>query len=66
MDLCSVPKLHKVLFGLDLPLIEVKKKLFDDDSVVSLVISAPPGCGKTTLVTQLCHDDEIIAALLKH
>ncbi|CAH8360921.1 unnamed protein product [Eruca vesicaria subsp. sativa] len=59
-DLCSVPKLDKVLVGLDLPLMEIKKKLLDDDdSVVSLVVSAPPGCGKTTLVTQLCHDGGI-------
>ncbi|KAF8075663.1 hypothetical protein N665_1073s0011 [Sinapis alba] len=59
-DLCSVPELDKVLVGLDLPLLEIKTKLFkDDDPVVSLVVSAPPGCGKTTLVTQLCHDDEI-------
>ena len=59
-DLCSVPMLDKVLVGLDLPLLEIKTKLFkDDDPVVSLVVSAPPGCGKTTLVTQLCHDDEI-------
>ncbi|CAH8361007.1 unnamed protein product, partial [Eruca vesicaria subsp. sativa] len=59
-DLCSVPKLDKVLVGLDLPLMEIKKKLLDDDDVVSLVVSAPPGCGKTTLVTQLCHEHEII------
>ncbi|KAG2298153.1 hypothetical protein Bca4012_009358 [Brassica carinata] len=59
MGLCSVPEIDKVLVGLDLPLLEVKKRLLDDDPVVSLVVSAPPGCGKTTLVTQLCHDDEI-------
>ncbi|CAH8360924.1 unnamed protein product [Eruca vesicaria subsp. sativa] len=60
MDLCSVPKLDKVLVGLDLPLLDVKKMLLnDDDPVVSLVVSAPPGCGKTTLVTQLCQDGEI-------
>ncbi|KAJ4900991.1 Disease resistance protein (NBS-LRR class) family [Raphanus sativus] len=56
IDLCSVPKLDKVLFGLDFPLMEVKTKLLNDDD---LVVSAPPGCGKTTLATQLCHDEEI-------
>ncbi|CAH8360899.1 unnamed protein product [Eruca vesicaria subsp. sativa] len=58
-DLCSVPKIDKLFFGLDSPLMEVKKKILDDDAVASLVVSAPPGCGKTTLVTQLCHDDHI-------
>uniref|UniRef100_A0A0D3DBC5 RPW8 domain-containing protein n=1 Tax=Brassica oleracea var. oleracea TaxID=109376 RepID=A0A0D3DBC5_BRAOL len=43
VDLCSVPKLDKVLVGLDLPLMEVKKKFLGDDD---LVVSAPPGCGK--------------------
>lgn len=57
-DLCSVPKIDKVLFGLDWPLIELKKRLLDN-AVVNLVVSAPPGCGKTTLVTQLCHSEEI-------
>ncbi|KAJ4878685.1 Disease resistance protein (NBS-LRR class) family [Raphanus sativus] len=57
-DLCSVPKLDKALVGLAWPLMELKKRLFDD-SVVNLVVSAPPGCGKTTLVTQLCHEADV-------
>lgn len=64
-DLCSAPKLDKVLVGLDWPLMEVKKRLLDD-SVVSLVVSAPPGCGKTTLVTQLCNDPEIKGMYIIH
>ncbi|KAF3541579.1 hypothetical protein F2Q69_00024915 [Brassica cretica] len=57
-DLCSVPLPDKDLFGFDYPLMELKKKL-RDDSVGCLVVCAPPGCGKTTLVAQLCHDQEI-------
>ncbi|CAH8281045.1 unnamed protein product [Arabidopsis lyrata] len=57
-DLCSVPKLDKVIVGLDWPLGELKKRLLDN-SVVSLVVSAPPGCGKTTLVSRLCDDPDI-------
>lgn len=57
-DLCSVPKLSMVPVGLDWPLKELKKKLLDD-FLDNLVVSAPPGCGKTTLVTQLCHDEDI-------
>ena len=37
------------------PMLSLDNAFGDDD----LVVSAPPGCGKTTLVTQLCHDDEI-------
>ncbi|KAF2560314.1 hypothetical protein F2Q70_00018624 [Brassica cretica] len=51
------------LLGFDYPLMELKKKL-RDDSVGCLVVCAPPGCGKTTLVAQLCHDQEIKALLL--
>lgn len=58
MDLSSVPKLNMVPLGLDFPLMELKMKLLDD-SLNTLVVSASPGCGKTTLVIQLCHDDDI-------
>ncbi|KAL1196546.1 putative disease resistance protein [Cardamine amara subsp. amara] len=54
----SVPKLDKVPIGLDWPLKKLQKKLLCD-SVDSLLVSAPPGCGKTMLVTQLCHDADI-------
>uniref|UniRef100_A0A0D3AXB9 RPW8 domain-containing protein n=1 Tax=Brassica oleracea var. oleracea TaxID=109376 RepID=A0A0D3AXB9_BRAOL len=57
-DLCSVLLPDKDLLGFDYPLMELKKKL-RDDSVGCLVVCAPPGFGKTTLVAQLCHDQEI-------
>ncbi|CAH8389519.1 unnamed protein product [Eruca vesicaria subsp. sativa] len=57
-QLCSVPVLEKVPIGFDFPLMELKKKLLDA-AVVRLVVSAPAGCGKTTLVTHLCHDHDI-------
>ncbi|WZZ36813.1 hypothetical protein YC2023_020214 [Brassica napus] len=63
-DLCSVPLPDKDLLGFDYPLMELKKKL-RDDSVGCLVVCAPPGCGKTTLVAQLCHDQEI-KGMFKH
>ncbi|KAH0885467.1 hypothetical protein HID58_061563, partial [Brassica napus] len=44
--------------GLDLPLTKVKTKLLNDGDD-DLVVSAPLVCGKTTLATQLCHDEEI-------
>ncbi|KAJ0239069.1 Powdery mildew resistance protein [Hirschfeldia incana] len=57
--LSSVPKLNdKVHIGMDWPLIELRNKVLDD-SLDKLLVSAPPGCGKTTLVTQLCHDQKI-------
>ncbi|KAG2316968.1 hypothetical protein Bca52824_020090 [Brassica carinata] len=56
---CSVPKPRKVPVGLDWPLVRLKKKLLTDSTVDSLLVSAPGGCGKTTLVTHLCHDEEI-------
>ncbi|KAG6768056.1 hypothetical protein POTOM_026953 [Populus tomentosa] len=37
---------------------ELKMKLFKD-GVSIVVLSAPPGCGKTTLARLLCHDKEV-------
>ncbi|RVX16257.1 putative disease resistance protein [Vitis vinifera] len=37
---------------------EVKKRLFKDDTSV-IVVSAPGGCGKTTLVQKLCQDPDV-------
>ncbi|XP_013653576.1 probable disease resistance protein At5g66900 [Brassica napus] len=57
-QLCSVPELKTAPVGFALPLMMLKKKLLDA-AVVRLVVSAPAGCGKTTLVRHLCHDQDI-------
>ncbi|GJW58624.1 probable disease resistance protein [Tanacetum coccineum] len=59
-----VPLLHGNVTGFDdqvraLKAMVVKDPAGDDCSVV--VVSAAGGCGKTTLVTMLCHDPEIKA-----
>ncbi|KAK1433030.1 hypothetical protein QVD17_09934 [Tagetes erecta] len=55
---CSVPKLQDFIIGFDVHLQELKRLLFKDANQV-LIVSAPGGCGKTTLVKMLCHDNEI-------
>lgn len=60
---CSVPGLPERIIGLDRHLAESKRMLLKNDTRV-LVISAPGGCGKTTLTKMLCHDDEIIGTHL--
>lgn len=58
-NLCPVPKIDdKVHVGLDWPLMKLKMKVLDD-SLDRLLVSAFPGCGKTTLVTHLCHNQKI-------
>ncbi|KAJ4828380.1 hypothetical protein Tsubulata_017836 [Turnera subulata] len=44
--------------GLEVPLRELKMELFKD-GVSVVVLSAPPGCGKTTLAKLLCHDRQV-------
>lgn len=55
---CSVPKLPEFIIGFDVHLQELKRVLLKDANQV-LTISGPGGCGKTTLVKMLCHDNEI-------
>ncbi|KAF5766250.1 putative powdery mildew resistance protein, RPW8 [Helianthus annuus] len=55
---CKVPGLPDVIVGLDSHFKEVKRVLLKDDNQV-VIVSAPGGCGKTTLARMLCHDDEI-------
>ncbi|KAL6312282.1 hypothetical protein AAG906_016390 [Vitis piasezkii] len=53
---CYVPEPPAFTVGLDVPLREVKE-LLSKESVV--VVSAPGGCGKTTLVQKLCQDPDV-------
>ena len=63
--LCSVPKLDKPPVGLDWPLMDLKKRFIDNTTAASLVVSAPPGCGKTTLVTHLCNNVDVKSMYFK-
>ncbi|KAM5576418.1 hypothetical protein ABKV19_007339 [Rosa sericea] len=55
---CAVPEPPTITVGLDLPLRELKMKLFKD-GVSMVILTAPGGCGKTTLATKLCQDAEV-------
>ncbi|KAL6206258.1 hypothetical protein ACLB2K_023506 [Fragaria x ananassa] len=44
---------------MDAPLKDLKEKLLCDDGVSMLVLTAPGGCGKTTLATMFCKDEEV-------
>ncbi|CAK9166439.1 unnamed protein product [Ilex paraguariensis] len=57
---CGVPGVPGFIVGLDLPLEELKVMLLKDGGSV-VVLSAPGGCGKTTLAKMLCRDEEIKA-----
>lgn len=60
VGVCSPPKPRLEPVGLEIPLNELRKKLLMDELSASLnVISAPGGCGKTTLATTLCQDEQI-------
>ncbi|MFS7974019.1 putative powdery mildew resistance protein, RPW8 [Helianthus anomalus] len=54
----GVPELRDFIVGLDAHLQELKRILLNDTNQV-LTVSAPGGCGKTTLAKMLCHDNEI-------
>lgn len=59
---CSAPDPPPVTPGLDVPLKELKLELFKDGRQV-IVVSAPGGYGKTTLVKKLCKDDQVLGIL---
>ncbi|CAN1221227.1 Probable disease resistance protein At5g66900 [Linum grandiflorum] len=44
--------------GLDIPLGELKMEVFKDETSL-VVLSAPPGCGKTTLARLFCNDKQV-------
>lgn len=55
---CLVPELREETVGLEKPVKELKVKLLRN-GVQMLVVTAPGGCGKTTLALKFCHDKEV-------
>ncbi|XVF59487.1 hypothetical protein PTKIN_Ptkin07bG0279800 [Pterospermum kingtungense] len=55
---CNVPEPPGKVLGFDEPLKELKLKLFED-GVSVIVVSGPRGSGKTTLVKELCRDEQV-------
>ncbi|KAK9948817.1 hypothetical protein M0R45_004379 [Rubus argutus] len=55
---CAVPELPTLTVGLDRPLKELKTLLLND-GVSMVVLSAPGGCGKTTLATKFFQDEQV-------
>ncbi|XP_059293714.1 probable disease resistance protein At5g66900 isoform X2 [Lycium ferocissimum] len=56
----DVPQVPDSVFGFEVPLQELKLKLLDEKDQV-VVLSAPAGCGKTTLAAMVCQQDDIKA-----
>ncbi|KAG5535659.1 hypothetical protein RHGRI_023426 [Rhododendron griersonianum] len=55
---CSVPRVRGFVVGLEEPVREVKVMVVSGGEQV-VMVSAPGGCGKTTLAKMVCHDEEI-------
>ncbi|KAB1201830.1 hypothetical protein CJ030_MR8G004366 [Morella rubra] len=55
---CANPGPPEFSVGLEKPLWELKMRLLKEE-VSLLLLTAPEGCGKTTLVKLLCHDEDI-------
>ncbi|KAJ6916186.1 hypothetical protein NC652_018777 [Populus alba x Populus x berolinensis] len=56
---CSPPLLKVDPVGLEIPLSEMRIKLLNDETSQHIVLSAPGGCGKTTLATALCQQGDV-------
>ncbi|CAH1443676.1 unnamed protein product [Lactuca virosa] len=59
---CRIPSLKGSVIGFEDRVRNLKEMVLKDsvgDECSVVVVSAPGGCGKTTLVTMLCHDPEI-------
>lgn len=54
---CEVPEVKGVVFGMKEAIREVKGMVVSGEKVV--VVSAPGGCGKTTLAKKVCHDPDV-------
>jgi hypothetical protein len=55
---CAVPRPPDFIVGFDVHMKKLKMQLLKEEVSV-LVLTAPGGCGKTTLVKMLCQDEEI-------
>ena len=55
---CAVRQPPVFTVGFDMPIEELKTLLLKEE-VQLLLLTAPGGCGKTTLVKMLCQDEEI-------
>lgn len=56
---CAVLNPPSFTVGLDEPLNDLKMKLLYNDQVSMLVLTAPGGCGKTTLAQKFCQDKQV-------
>ncbi|KAJ8770748.1 hypothetical protein K2173_021395 [Erythroxylum novogranatense] len=59
IGVCSPPGLKGEPVGLEAPLNDLKRKLLEDE-VPLIVLSAPGGCGKTTMALAICQDEDIL------